>query len=154
MSGDALEGRWVDDPPLPALAEPPSALIRTHGAQLVRVHAVDQPDPRRHGGFTEALFLAWAPIPGSRDWAVLAAWLGHWQEDGRTTGRGRYGWLRVAHDDAQRGRVRAVRPFPLEGDEWHGHHPDSEFTAGVSGAVASLPEGLRAAALTPRQPEP
>lgn len=149
---DAQQGRWVDEPPLRELATPPPHLIQTHGAQLVRIYTIDDPDPRRHEGYTEALFLAWAPIPNSRDWAVLAAWLSAWQDGVRTTGKGRYGWLRIVMPaDIESGRVRAVKPFVMDEDEWHGHHPLAEFSIAVRAAVASLPEGLRERAVRPRE---
>lgn len=148
---EELPGRWVDDPPLPALKPPPPDLIQVHGARLVHVLQIDDPDPRRQEGYTPVLFMAWAAIPGSRDWAVLAAWLGTRQEALRTTGRGRWGWLRLTPDDLERGRVRAHTPYREPEDEWWGQHPLSEFTKAGRAAAATLPEHLREKALQPRQ---
>lgn len=97
-------GRWSDPPILPELPPPPEHLIRVRGAQLVRVYNVDAPNPGSRGGWTQALALAWARLP-SGDWAALLAWLSGWHEDGRTTGKGRYGWCRILPD-----RTRAVAP--------------------------------------------
>jgi len=141
----------VDEPPLPTLAAPPPGLIRVRGAQPARVYDIDNPDPRKHKGFTEVLFIAWAPIPDTRDWAVLTAWLGAWQHGARTTGKGRWAWLRLTEDDVARGRVRAVTPVLEPEDEWHGHHPLAQFTIGARQAAASLPERLRELALQPRR---
>lgn len=146
-------GRWTDKPVLPLLSPPPPDLIRVHGgARVVRVYNVDDPDPRRHGGFTEAVILAWAP---RRDggWGVLTAWLGGWQENTRTTGRGRWAWCLMRKDDFERGRVKPVVPFVMEGHEWHGHHPLDEVTRAMHEAAWSLPEQLREAALLPASPE-
>lgn len=149
---DDDSGRWVDDPPLPAIATPPPAeLIRVHGSQLVRIYTIDDPDPRRRRGFTEALFIAWAPLCGG-DWAVLAAWLGAWQSGARTTGGGRWAWLRLTTDDVGRGRVKAVKPHRFDDeDEWHGHHPLADVSIAFREAAASLPEHQRAAAIEPRR---
>ena len=141
----------MDEPPLPEITPPPERLVRVHGARLVRIYTIDHPDPRRREGFTEALLLAWAPVPGTRDWAVLTAWLGHWQHGGRTTGKGRWAWLRLADGDVARGRVRAATPVLMPEDEWHGHDPTAQFTIGARQAAASLPEQLRAQALQPRR---
>jgi len=150
----------VDEPPLPELVDPPPPppdhLIKVHGAQLVRVVNIDDPDARRRRGFREAMFLAWAPVHGGEDWiwAALTAWLGHRQTGARTTGGGRHAWLLLATDDLERCRIRAVRPYVMDDDEWHGHDPASEFSIAVRDAAATLPERLREAAVTPRPPEP
>lgn len=145
---DTQDGRWVDDPPLPPLAKPPDRLIETSGARLIRVYNVNSPDPRRRDGYTEAVVLARAPIPGG-GWAVLAAWLGGWQEGGRTSGRARFGWCRWLTD-----RCKIVTPHVVGGAEWHGWPAESEFAQAVRLAAACLPEHLRAAALTPAANSP
>lgn len=153
---DAEPGRWVEDPILPELdpdnphKPPPPELIDVHGAQPVRVYTIDAPDPRRRNGFAQALILAWAPrLEGG--WGVLIAWLGAWQEGGRTTGAGRWAWCRLTADDLRRGRVRPVKPHVGLEDEWYGMPADSEFGLAVAEAVASLPEGMREAAGRPSQ---
>lgn len=153
--GDEQQGRWVDEPPLPELTDPkpppPADLIVVHGAQLVRIINIDDPDPRRRRGFTEALFIAWAPLTGG-DWAVLTAWLSAWQTGVRTTGGGRYAWLRLTEDDVARGRIREVKPHLFDDeDEWHGHHPLHDVSIAFHAAVATLPEKLRERALRPRE---
>lgn len=153
MTDDA--GRWVDDPPLPALAPPPPGVPLTLGAVLIRVYVVvELAGERQRRGFTEAVILARTPYPAGGE-AALAAWLGSWQQGGRTTGRARFGWVHVPADDDR------VRPMPrppaaslIDGAEWHGHHELSEFAAAVRAAAAMLPESDRAAALTPREPGP
>ncbi len=138
----------MDEPVLPEIAAPPVDLIQVHGARLVRVLNVVDPDPRRRRGFREAVILAHAPIPGG-GWAVLAAWIGAWQERSRTTGGPRWAWVRLLED-----RVAPHTPDrPLveaEGHEWHGYHELSDMAEAVRLAAASLPEHLRDAALTPR----
>jgi hypothetical protein len=143
--------QWLDEPPLPALADPPPELILVRGAQVVRVHFVDHPNPKLRG-FTEVIVLAWAPIPNSRDWAGLCVWLAAVQEPGphgaHTTGEGRYGWLRMLPD-----RVEAWRPPHryLEGEHgWHGQGDPSQVSEAILRAAATLPEHLRERALTPR----
>lgn len=147
------KGRWLDDPPLPELTPPPTGLIAVRGAQVVRVHHIDHPNPKMRG-FTEVVVLAWARLPGG-DWAGLCVWLSAVQEPGahgaHTTGRGRFGWLRILPD-----RVEAWRPPHryLDGDDgWHGQGDPSEVSDAIVRAAATLPEHLRAAALTPREPE-
>lgn len=142
-------GRWTDDPPLPALLDPPVERIVVYGAQLVRVMQVDQPDPRRRRGFTEAMILAWART-GDGEWGCLLAWSGHWQQaGGRMTGKARHGWCRHLAGHV----VTMPPPHPAtlhEEDEWHRHHPDDQFSVAVRAAAASLPEPLRERALLPR----
>ncbi len=148
----------MDEPPLPEVVDPPAPppahAIQVHGAQLVRVVNIDDPDPRKRGGFTTALFLAWARIPDSDDWAVLTVWLGARQTGARTTGGGRHAWLRLAPDDIACGRVRPVKPDVMDEDEWHGHHPLSEFSIAVRAAAATLPAQLREQAVRPRPAQP
>lgn len=146
MPADA-PGRWVDEPVLPELPPPPVHLIRTEGAYLIRVMNVDAHNPASREGYTEAVVLATAPLADGGT-GVLVAWLGGWQEGHRTTGRGRYGWCRRLED-----RVREVDPPQrrIDGAEWHGHHAEGEFAEAVRQAAESLPEELRAKALTPKQ---
>lgn len=153
MEGDADQGRLLDDPPLPELTPPPPGLIAVRGTQVVRVHHIDHPNPKMRG-FTEVVVLAWARLPDG-DWAGLCVWLATVQEPGphgaHTTGRGRFGWLRILPD-----RVEAWRPPHryLQGEHgWHGQGDPSEVSGAIARAAATLPEHLRAAALTPREPE-
>ena len=152
--------RWVDEPPLPKLVDPkpppPARLIRVHGAQLVRVYNIDDPDPRKWEGFTEVLFLAWAPIRGGEDWvwAVLTAWLGHRQTGSRTTGGGRHAWLLLTRDDLRRGRGRPAEPMSKDEAEWWGHDSTAQFSIAVRAAAATLPKGLRERALRQRLAAP
>lgn len=142
-------GRWTDEPLLPELPPPPADRIIVRGAQLVRVYTVDHPDPRRRRGYSEAVILAWART-GAEGWGVLLAWGGSWRQQigGRTTVKARWSWCRLRED-----RVKPVRPPPLQAeDEWHGHHPLSEFSEAVRLAAQLLPEELREAALTPAPP--
>lgn len=155
---EAAISRWVDEPPLPELdpenphQPPPDHPIKVHGAGLVRVYNIDDPDPRKREGFTEALFLAWSQIRGGEDWvwAVLTAWLGHRQTGASTTGGGRHAWLLLTRKDLERGRVRAAKPVSKDEDEWHGHDSTAEFSIAVREAAATLPEQLRERALRPR----
>lgn len=149
-------GRWVDDPPLPEITPPPSGVPLTLGATLIRVYDVAElaGGERRRRGYTEAVILARTPYPAG-GWAALAAWLGSWQQGTHTTGRARWGWVRLPGPDDER-----VQPMPrpsaaslIEGAEWHGHHELSEFAEAVRQASATLPEGDRAAALTPLDPD-
>lgn len=149
--GNEQEGRFLDDPPLPALKPPPPELIAVRGAQLVRVHFVDHPNPKMRG-FIEVVVLAWARIPGSRDWAGLCVWLGTVQEPGahgaHTTGGGRFGWLRILPD-----RVEAWRPPHryLEGESgWHGQGDPGQVSEAILRAAATLPAHLRELAVQPR----
>lgn len=141
-------GRWEEDAILPELAAPPADSIQVRGAQLVHRLNVEAHNTPSREGYTEAVILAWAPLPDG-GWAVLAAWLGAWRrEDGRTTGKARYGWCRLLED-----RVRPVDPprTLIDGAEWHGHHELSQFALAVRQAALLLPENLREAALTPKR---
>lgn len=133
----------MDGPPLPLLKPPPPHLIAVRGAQRLRVMNVDDPDPRRRNGHTETIALAWAQIPGG-GWAVLLAWIGVWQQNSRTTGRGRYGWCRILDD-----RVRAMPAVHRPGVAWYGWAQPNELDTAIEAAAATLPEHLRAAALEP-----
>lgn len=143
----ADEGCWVDEPPLPPIAPPPAHLIAVRGAQRLRVNNLDHPDPRRRGGHTDTVALAWARTPDG-EWTALLAWLGAWQQDGRTAGRGRYGWCRVLE-----GRVRAMPVVRREGVAWYGMYEPNELGAAIERAALTLPEHLREAALTPLEDE-
>lgn len=148
---DEREGRWAEPPILPELPPPPADLIAVRGAQVVRVHDIDNPNPKLRG-HTEAVVLAWAPIPAG-GFAGLCAWLAGWNEQGphggHTTGRGRFGWLRILED-----RVEAWRPphpYLTDPDRgWHGLGDPGEVSSAIEQAVATLPEHLREAALTPK----
>lgn len=150
---DDEAGRWTDGPPLPPLPAPPADRIVVPGAQLLRVMQVDHPDPRRRRGYVEAMILAWAR---TRDggWGFLLAWGGNWQQaGGRMTVKARWSWCRRLPDRV----VTMPQPHPstlMEDDEWHRHHPDSEFSKAVRAAVRTLPEPLRARALAPRPKPP
>ena len=135
----------MDDPPLPEITPLPERLIAVRGAQRLRVNNQDNPDPRRRGGHTDTVALAWARTPDG-DWAALLAWLGAWQQGGRTTGRGRFGWCRIPE-----GRVEAMPPDPLSGAAWYGWFEPNELGAAIQAAALTLPEALRAAALDPRR---
>jgi hypothetical protein len=151
---------WLDDPPLPPVnprdphRPPPAERILVRGAQLVRVHFPDHPNPKLRG-FIEVVVLAWARIPNSEHWAGLCVWLGTVQEPGphgaHTTGAGRYAWLRMLPD-----RVQSWRPPHryLECDAgWHGMGEPGQVSDAIARAAATLPEELRQAALTPRDNE-
>jgi hypothetical protein len=142
--GDTDAGRWVDDPPLPEVTPPPEHLIAVRGAQRLRVNNQDHPDPRRRGGHTDTVALAWARAPGG-GWAALLAWLGAWQQHGHTTGRGRFGWCRIPEV-----RVEAMPPDPLPGAAWYGWFEPNELGAAIQAAALTLPGHLREAAVTPR----
>lgn len=145
--GDA-GGRWVEDPVLPELPAPPTSLIRVRGAQLLRVYNVDSSNRGSRRGYTDTVALAWARLPEG-GWALLAAWQGSWRgQGGRTTGRARWGWVRLLQD-----RVEAVeRPPRIEGFAWFGWAEDSALGEAVRAAALLLPEHLRKAALTPKAP--
>lgn len=137
----------MDEPILPELPAPPVERIAVRGAQRLRVLNVDSPNPGSRGGFTECVALAWARLPDG-DWAALLAWLSGWRgEDGRTTGRGRFGWYRVLED---RTKAMPIWPHRDPDVEWHGYHADDEIAVAMREAAATLPEQLREAALTPR----
>lgn len=147
------DGRFLDDPPLPELAPPPPELIAVRGAQVVRVHHTDHPNPKLRG-FTEVVVLAWARVPDSEHWAGLCVWLAAVQEPGphgaHTTGAGRFAWLRMLPD-----RVEAWRPPHryLDGEHgWHGQGDPGQVSEAILRAAETLPEHLRAKALTPREP--
>lgn len=142
---DANTGRWTEEPVLPELPPPPTDRVLVRGAQLIRVTFVHGGQRR---GFTEAMILAWART-GDGGWGVLTSWLGAWQENGRTTGRARWGWCRLIEDLVE---PRRLPQHVAEDDEWHGHHPLDQFTEAMRQAAASLPEHLRQAALTPAGP--
>jgi hypothetical protein len=145
MAGASADGRWIEEPVLPLLPPPPADRILVRGTRLIRVAFIHRGQRR---GFTEAAVLAWART-GDGGWGVLTAWQGAWQENGRTTGRARWGWCRLDVDLVE------PRPVPrriAEDDEWHGHHPMEEFTEAIRQAAASLPEHLRQAALAPAAP--
>lgn len=135
-----------DDPILPEVAPPAADAILVRGAQLLRRLNVEAHNRSSRGGHTDMVALAWARLPDG-DWAVLAAWQGAWrQESGRTTGRARFGWVRLLPD-----RVEPVeKPPRIEGFAWFGWHADSEIGKAVRAAVLLLPEHLREKALTPK----
>lgn len=140
-------GRWVEDPILPEVEPPAPGDILVRGAQLLRRVNIEAHNKSSRGGHTDMVALAWARLPDG-DWAVLAAWQGAWrQESGRTTGKARYGWVRLLED-----RVEPVdRPPQIEGFEWFGWHRDSALGKAVRAAALLLPEGMREAALTPKR---
>jgi hypothetical protein len=144
-------GRWIEEPLLPELPAPAADQIIVRGAQLVRVVFGDVAADSRHQGYTEAVVLAWAKT-AQGGWGVLLAWGGSWrQRNGRSTVKARWAWCRLLPD-----RVTPV-PRPralLPEDEWHRHHPGSEFSEAVRAAAASLPEHLRDRALQPAEPPP
>jgi hypothetical protein len=141
-------GRWAAEPILPELPPPPAELIRTPGAQRIRVMNVDAHNRAARGGFTEALILARAELADGGQGA-LVAWLSAWQETSRTTGRGRFAWCRLLTD-----RVVEMPPprHLLDGDEWYGQHTESEFASAVRAAAETLPKHLREAAVIPAVP--
>lgn len=143
----------MDEPPLPPLKDPPPHLILVRGAQLVRVHNVDDPDPRRRRGFTQVVILAWAPLPGG-GWAGLCVWLSGWHGPGprgsRVTGRGRFAWCRILRDRVE--AWRPPRPYIQDPDQgWHGQGDPSEVSEAMARAAETLPRHLREKALQPRQ---
>jgi hypothetical protein len=133
----------VDDPPLSELPPPPPHLIAVRGAQRLRVNNLNHPDPRRRGGHTDTVALAWARTPDG-EWTALLAWLGAWQQDGRTTGRGRFGWCRIPE-----GRARVMPVVDRPGIAWYGMYEPNELGAAIGLAAETLPEELRTAALEP-----
>jgi hypothetical protein len=146
-------GRWVEPPILPEVDAPAPDLIQVPGAQLWRRLNVEAHNKASRGGHTEFVVLARAPLPDG-SWAVLAAWQGAWrQPGGRTTGKARFGWVRLLED-----RVTPATPPPglvaREGFEWHGWAQSSQIAEAVRQAAALLPEYLRAAALTPKPAVP
>ncbi len=147
------EGRFIDEPPLPELKSPPPELYAVRGAQVVRVHHIDHPNPKMRG-FTEVVVLAWARLPDTGDWAGLCVWLAAVQEPGPHgaggVGAGRFGWLRMLPD-----RVEAWRPPHryLEGEHgWHGQGDPGQVSEAIERAAQTLPEHLRERALIPREP--
>jgi hypothetical protein len=147
MSADA---RWLDDPPLPELAPPPAQRILVRGAQVVRVHFTDEPNEKQRGHI-EVVVIAWARLPGG-DWAGLCVWLAAVRKPGprgtRTTGGGRYGWLRMLPDRVQ--SWRPPRPYLADPDEgWHGQGEPGEVSAAIERAAATLPEEVRERAVRP-----
>ncbi len=141
----------MDDPPLPLVvpddpdARPQPHLIRTEGARLVRVRNADDEDPRK--GFTEAVILAEAELADGGT-GLLLAWLGAWQQEARTSGRGRFAWVRLPDDPE---RVRYMPPWPrrAEGVAWYGWGEPNELGAAIEQAAATLPQEMRQAALRP-----
>lgn len=143
---------WMEGPILPWVEPydpPPPELIIVPGAKLIRIYNGPRatklsPPP---DGFREAVLLAWAPRTDG--WGALIAWAG-WCRSPRGVGTeaARYGWLLV--DET---RVRPVRPTRSTNPEieyaWFGREEPCERGRAIRAAAKTLPEQLRAAALTP-----
>ena len=133
---------WAGPTILEPLPAPPLAQIEAPGGRLVTVHTVRPTTPHQSH---PAVILAWARIPGGSDWSTLMVW-GGWRRDenGRERPSARWCWVRFVP-----GKVGRLKPWPDQphGLRWFGRHAGSEFEAAYAEAAASLPEGLRAAAL-------
>lgn len=140
--GDGWESKVILDP----LAPPPKQAIESPGSRLVLVtEPLGVPVPRHsHYG----LILAWAPIDRrTGSWACLLAWDG-WRravdDCGRVPGA-RWSWVHW-----QRDLVTYHKPWlpdQPEGLRWFGRHHGSDMEAAWLEAAASLPQGMREAAL-------
>lgn len=136
--------RWLDEPLLALVPPPPPPVeIVAPGARLLAVHT----PPGVPYRWTRSVALAWARMP-SGGWAVLLAW-----ESVRAVGDAgrrvapRWSWCRFDRDLCD--PLRPTAPGNPWGQEWHGRKPGDPLDRAVRAAVASLPEALRAAAVTP-----
>ena len=133
---------WTGPTILEPLPAPPPAQIEAPGGRLVTVHTVRPTTPHQSH---PAVILAWARLAGSGGWTCLMVW-GGWRRDagGRERPSARWGWCRFRPE-----LVGRLRPWPDQnpGLRWFGRHSGSEFESAYAEAAASLPEGMRAAAL-------
>jgi hypothetical protein len=146
---DGTGGRWLEDPLLPTLPDPPADRVVVHGASLVRVYSPAGSKIEGRDGGRAAIVIAWARLGDGESWAVLMAWAGNWMgADHRPTVRPRWGWVRL--DEA---RVKPQKPRPkIEGSEieWFGSWSGCAMEEAMYHAAVGLPKEQREAAITPR----
>jgi hypothetical protein len=136
---------WVQPVILSPLAAPPAALVRAPGARLVTVSAGAAQGVSPAVGHP-GLILAWARIPAG-GWACLLVWDGFRTPPGarEPAPSARWSWARWRADV-----VMPLRPWlpdqPVE-LRWFGRPHGGAFEAAFHEAAASLPQGMREAAL-------